>query len=406
MFNFKTIQRIKNDLPLNRDGINYGRVVAGKMYNLNLKELFKFLILCLVYRPQLSLLSSQNSTKLLSYNFNPCTRIDYAFIHDLVKKSSDFNVLRFDKRFSIAIVPLRFIKLIIEGANHIKFKLPIRYFFAYISLKVYYRELRRALDKTIDIQKYSLYCSFCDSYLDENLLTQMFLSKKIHTVTLQHGQYKTNKSGCESSDVESYLNFMSDYILAWNDATRQEFINAGIDGSRIVVCGVPKNCYDNNNASYTNKDDAICLFLNGDSHFESNLPMIEAVVEYCEKTKLYFTIRPHPASKRNDCTSFLKHSLFISYTENALYRFSIANTSGVIVEHILSSKKIYIFKNEKLDDLFDIEGITFKDSNDLTRLENQGVEFQPQQDIKKKFNPAQNLNEVRSNYKNFFDGLI
>jgi len=72
----------------------------------------------------------------------------------------------------------------------------------------------------------------------EHLLTQYFRKKGIPVYNLQHGVTFLYRKNVQ--DALEYTNMIADYHLTWGEYSRNELINYGLDGRRILVAGYPR----------------------------------------------------------------------------------------------------------------------------------------------------------------------
>jgi hypothetical protein len=217
---------------LEHEGIDYFKVIVSKLHRTSCIDVMKFLFLSLFYMPALKLESTKSENQkdkvLISRNFIASKRSDYSEIFENVSEFLDCDRLTISRNFNILQVinfTINFVSCF-SIANHpilnLRDKLEVTFLF------IYFRNFGKKINAIGVIDSYSKYISFCDSYLEENYLAQYANLKGLTTFTLQHGLYKNTGAIC-NNDSESYMNFVSNYMLLWGESTRRELLSAGID---------------------------------------------------------------------------------------------------------------------------------------------------------------------------------
>ncbi len=74
---------------------------------------------------------------------------------------------------------------------------------------------------------------FCDAHLSGFVLCLALKDLDVATATLQHGLYRSDDKG----SVMALSNFVADRIFLWDEITRAEFIDFGVESSRIEITG-------------------------------------------------------------------------------------------------------------------------------------------------------------------------
>jgi hypothetical protein len=405
--NGNKIQELKTDTDFINEEINFIKVIAAKLYSLNKKEFIKFFLLGLFYWPDFKLQrkNKDNSGFLFSKNFNCNARPDYQDIYDNVSSIQDNTTLNIDRKVSpVSIIDfaLKFPKRLIK--NYSK-KLTILEVLAITSLEVYFL---RVLDevKKIDLNQFQFYLSFCDSYLEENLLAQYCKNKKIKTATLQHGQFKYTKNNI-TTDSEAYLNFVSDFIIVWGEATKKEFSRAGVDKTRIIVAGVPKHIYGC--SSKTDKYSAFaCIYLNGDLHSDSNNDMLKIAVTVLRKKNLNYKIRCHPSSSFVVKENYNTDPLFKGYSleRGGNFEYNILHISGVLVDLLMNNENTIIYQDKKNIGLYHDLNIGFSTEIELTKIMTEKKKLTEKIKLAKKYlNVAEDFDSINDNYLLAFDKI-
>jgi len=403
---FHTIQRLKATRVLMSGRINIASVIAAKLYSSDAISLLSYIVLTIFYNAEFEVESTGGKKLLLSRNFLSVNREDYWDIYINFISLGEFDELIFRRRFSFVNVLKNITCFLSVIRNNVNLGLKFFDLLTVSSLQAYYIRAKKNYN-SIQFSNYESYISFCDSYLEENLVAQMAKCSGLKTATLQHGQYRVNMRGRESTDCEAYLNFVSDYIFVWGEATKIEFIKGGVESDRILVCGALKSFYEEDRVSYIVEDDAICIILNGDSHLKSNFTMLPLVAKFCEDRNISFYIRPHPASKNKFYEKFLKNPLCLGlHNDSRRYQFSIIHTSGVFVEMLMNDDCFLVYKDDFLDELFEIDGSNFCSVDELSFLYDNGVATMQAENLKSFFNVACNKADLIGRYRSAINEFL
>ena len=396
---FSSIQKLKASNLLVFRGINFSSVIASKLYFEDFKSFFSYFVLALFFEPRFSVEKKIDNKILLSRNFNPELRGDYVYIYNSFLSFGCFDELTFERKLSFKSFFYNAFFLVGLIVRNRKLEFGFFDVLQVSALQSYYMRAKKVYE-SIDLSKYSSYVSFCDSYLEENMLAQMAKLHGLKTATLQHGQYRVNSPGKETTDSESYLNFVSDYLFAWGEATRQEFIKGGVSSDRILLCGALKPFYEQDLSVKRVKNNAICIVLNGDNHHQSNLAMLDVVARYCKTYKIKFYIRPHPATKRMEYVKYLSiKNCQGLHLEGVSYDLSIIHTSGVFVEMLMSGESFFVFKDSFLESIFDLKGKSFSDIDELHSLYVNSDKVKVKDELKNFFNVATNKSDLEKRYR-------
>lgn len=364
--NGKIIQELKKNRLLSYRGLNLGSSISAKLYDISMVDTFKFVILGIFFQPQLKERTHTNSSQIIfSRNFSSEMRPDFHEMYSFVDSCIDSDALLFKRRLDILRSPKTFFIWLYIISKNFRLHLTINELISVSSLEVYYRKMVRKLD-SFQWDKYSCYVSFCDSYLEENLMAQMAKLNGLVTITLQHGQYKN--TGIDiTTDSESYLNFISDYMLVWGQATVDQMVSAGVSKNRLLLSGVPKYIYDKRHLFSCGDIGSVCIYLNGDNHFESNYGMVKVCLEYCEKNGIDFYIRRHPSSVKKLDSATYNSKLFKGFISGnqRVTPLNVVNSSGVSMDIIMRGGIVAIYVDENTNELYQKLGLHFHDLEGL-----------------------------------------
>lgn len=228
--------------------------------------------------------------------------------------------------------------------------------------------------KIIDVNKYSLFVTFCDVFEQDNLMVQTFRNEGIPTVSMQHGQAYCKK-GFETSDDLEYENFTADYKLSWGPQTMNELIKGGIEKSRIINVGTPKYIGQNREKLQGNDQYIFGIVFNNKESFQSNIDMLEDANRMCEKFKLNYYIKLHPADSITKYEKFInskflirvfKHEPLEDYLKTVY--FSIANYSSIYMELYYYYHPTLLYRNELTKKIFKDDFNTYENYEEFEKI--------------------------------------
>ncbi len=368
-------RKLKQNCNFRINQIDYARVIATRVYNRSMKNTLKEFIRMCVFDYDFRIIEKSQSDVLCTYSYRGKGRMDY---DDIFDKFCSFVDNRCDKVEFIYRKRVRYIFL--------KLFYAVKYYFALKRWKVdnplyvaivlaQFLRYEAIINKKIVWKKYSLMVSFCDAHGVENMMAQIARNHNVKTATLQHGQYRTLKRQTENADVEAYENFVSDYLLAWGEKTREEFVKGGINRERILLVGALKPFSYNQREENDGILNVFGVVLNGNVYEKNNLRMISYANKLAEKYNLRYVLRLHPQNSEDtylsQCDSrFLLKK--INCTENVDYMrmvdFSLVHMSGVFVELLSINSPIFVMNDVFLEDIFKLKGATFSNEDELYSL--------------------------------------
>lgn len=408
----KRIEQIRNHKALIIDGINYGRVIAMDLYDTTCKGYIKQLVKCLLFEYKVK--RNGESDCIFEYSLSYVKRRDYDGIRDyFFKIFPDFSYVSIDKVKSIKHI---FSKVFICFGRWISFLFRgVKSPFLCTILVTEYKPLEKKIKDTVCFDKIKLAVSFCDARGEDNLFTQMANARGAKTVTLQHGQYRVLNEEKEKADVEAYKNFISDYLLAWGEVTKREFIKGGISGERVLPVGALKSFSDATIPPKHKFKGVFGVVLCGEIYIDTNIAMINFANKLAEKYGLKYFLRMHP---KNNAERYLKHvnrdalSEYSFHVKNEEYvekvDFSIIHMTGVFVELLGLNSVLFVYDDKYMEDLFKIVPYTFSEEKKLFSLYEKMLECREEFEREQyqyyiDFNNGYHLEE---NYKNAISMIL
>lgn len=213
--------------------------------------------------------------------------------------------------------------------------------------------------------------SFCDAHDCDNILAQCANKLGKITVTLQHGQYIILGHDC--AENMALTNVVSDYLCAWGEATCCEFNKVGHKIPKAVPLGSLRSFnelsrpYTVSSLKQAENKPLLCLMLNADIQSSQNEKMIEIINGFCDSSKMQYIVRFHPKNNKSHYTKLFGQCYLgpCSEVNKSDVVFSVAYTSGVMVEQLILGELVFLYQDEFSPDVFKQEIIGFKDSRQL-----------------------------------------
>lgn len=310
------------------------------------------------------------------YSYIDANRDDY---DDLINSFYDFipvnekELIILKRKFKFQFLfkfIFMFIKTIVEHKNVIVSPSCSKNIFLISLAKVNIDAIEVMLDD-IDVK---LVVTFCDALFEDSLITQVAKEKGIKTATLQHGQYHiVNKDVPENLALN---NLVSDYLFSWGKATVNEYKSKVNGPTKVVPVGICSNSYrisknyaNNSNEKYS--FNGFKVLLNADNNYEQNVSMIKCIIDYCDSSKLTFSIQFHPKNDKNKYLPLLNKTLnFIDGKYETKNRLSILYTSGVLVKLLSNAENFLLFKTSETPDIFKNSIPGFCDQNSFIKVLN------------------------------------
>lgn len=397
------IRKLKVSNILLKDNINYGRVIATKMYGKGFKYIFYLLIQLLFFNYKV--LHVKNGKKILAlYSFSSSNRKDYDEIVNNFKNTlEEYDELNLILKLSIKYCMRKIVLLVKTYLFYRRHNL--KDCFKIAILVTFYSTIQKELENIIIGNKYCLLVTFSDGHHIENLAAQIANNNSIKTATLQHGQFRFLRKGYENGDCEAYENFISDYILTWGQATVDEFKKFNINENRMLKVGALKKF--SNNSFHNKKTDAniFGVILSGETYKESNINLINLANQIAKQYDMKYVLRVHPKNNIRFYQSYCDPLYVIDtirYIENKEYvdqvDFSLIHMTGVFVELLSLGTPLFVFEDVYLEDLFKIKGFTvsaideFKENYEIfLKNRSESIKFLQQQYYY--FNERGNVNE-------------
>ena len=172
----------------------------------------------------------------------------------------------------------------------------------------------------------------------ENMLVQYFNSKKIQTVTLQHGLY-IDYSGFDNKNRINYENIVSKYFLAWGTDTKK-LIQKYNPHVKIHICG--KTDLTRKLENTEESSNYFTIIFDQELFKEYNKSLLEIGNQIALNLNLEMNIRLHPANNHND------YKLDKSHLNLNIYKskFILGHTSSLMFEIMNYNIPVFKLKSE------------------------------------------------------------
>lgn len=361
---YRKIQAFKTSQTAAIDGVNYAHVIASYLYDFSLLGWIKKLIFSLFFRITVIKEKDEGESILLFYSCRNKLRADYDYIPLRLQQilGELCTYAESGQRMSLLQAPRTLVRLPSSLIATRGFKASLFQRIGAALLIAKYRTAEEDLVKLLNGK--NCLVTFCDAQPLENLLTQIARTRNLFTCTNQHGQYRVLNETNMSPDAEAYTNFVSDRLLCWGEATRCEFVKAGISEDQLSVTGWLRKWSAPPTGWSVSRQSVFGVMLNGKNGKSSNARLIKAANTIALRCGLRYIVRLHPWSKATEyqhlvtdnCIAIDKFSL-----PDYLLRvdFSIGHMSGAVIEMLHSRSLVYLLDDGYLADVFIKEGLSF-----------------------------------------------
>ena len=213
----------------------------------------------------------------------------------------------------------------------------------------------------IDFTPVKKYLSMCHIIGLENLLTQYFRQKGIETFSLEEGIYMVYKRTFVIGAI-AYENFATDHLLCWGQYTKDQYIEYGIDASRIDVAGYPKS-QTLKPQKQNNKYQKCLVMLAGPLFGDVNNNLLTMLGSL--RDEIDITLKSHPVNYSEMETYAKKHTFSIipksqsiaDCFENGDYDFSIAVNTTAYYESWMAGIPCIRYNDERFDNFYGFDDL-------------------------------------------------
>lgn len=164
---------------------------------------------------------------------------------------------------------------------------------------------------------------FYDAETTNNYFAQMYKSKGLETITLQHGimvaPVKELSDNVDFAGIE-FEGVVCNHFLVWNEFTKQQAMSCGIKESVIHVVG-PLKCIGMKRIKEAPSNSLFCLILDGRFTDENNRPMILLANRIAKDLNMKYIVRFHPSYSKNEFDDIID----FSYAEKCVESYSLVD---------------------------------------------------------------------------------
>lgn len=344
------------------DRINYANVIAQYLYDTSLFGWLKKVAFSLFFSTHITVVDSNSRKILLYYSCRHKKRLDYDHIFSEIKESLNDHCDHVESKECFSVIQpwhtVRELKTAFSATIGYN-KKTIHRIGAALLIAKYISTSKHKLESLV--KKRESLITFCDAPASENILAQLAKSRGVTTYTAQHGQYRLLDKSNIGPDAEAYANFVSDYLLCWGEATRQEYIRFGFKPEQLITVGWIKNW---SNSRFQYLDGVFGVMLNSETSKDSNYELLRLARTIADHLNLNYIVRLHPSSSPrqyklylgNQCIDCNHYNL-----EDYLNRvgFSIAHMTGAVIEMLHYKSPVYLYDDGKLAKVFRVEGLSY-----------------------------------------------
>ena len=205
------------------------------------------------------------------------------------------------------------------------------------------------------VDKKLLICYF-DGGFFENIAVQIAKRKQIVTISCQHGQPIFQSKKFDLINQAQILNFKSDYFIATNLHTVDQFEKAGVDKNKIIEIGCFKDVRDLSEDRNVEKN-TLCLFLDSPSlpfSNDTNREMINFVQEFASRANCRIFVKPHPLDQlTNQNSPFVNENITVLNPRESLdaclsaTEFAICHASSVYLDLCERGIKSFVWASDQ-----------------------------------------------------------
>ena len=256
-----------------------------------------------------------------------------------------------------------------------------------------------------------IFVTYYDASPDESYAVQIVKGNGIKTATLQHGSFAQKSIKKTISDTAfEYTESVSDYYLAWNKYTKDEWEKIGLDPKKVIVVGIPRYAQPIT-VEKRIKGDGCKVFgvmLNNGSFDTHNRALIKIANDIAKALKMKYVIRYHPALPDGAYSNLIDKDLFLSISDNSLsiqeysntVDFTIISSSSVFIDLVFLGKPVYRLKVTEEDTYSTIQMNAFSNLDEFSKLLNKPG------DMNELFDYLCTTRDVASSYQNILNRLL
>ena len=238
------------------------------------------------------------------------------------------------------------------------------------SIMTYMLNIIDDLEKN-ELKNIEIFCSFCSNLNYEAILDYYFQKQNIPTYTLQHGLWFIYDK--YPIDLVAYENLVANKLLCWGKYTKDEFLKFGIDNSRLLVTGYPRETIMLK-PKETKKVKILVLFARVQYH-KNNLFIIDILKKLQSTSDLEIEFKLHPSLDYNVYELIAEESGFKMANNRTIkelmdtnnYTFSIVYNSTAYYDSYLNNCISFRLKDDEADNSIDVWDDSFSNISELEK---------------------------------------
>lgn len=261
----------------------------------------------------------------------------------------------------------------------------------------------------IDLQKYNLMATFCDSIIEEAFVTELCKAKGIKTATLQHGQFTAFRENTLVNSGVEIKSLKSDYFLVWNQMTIDECKKENIREVDLVPCGILGYFGKKYQPSVNPHNNVFGVVINHQVFEKENLALIQCANSLASQIGYKYYLKLHPNYSPDYFDSYVNKDYYIGNIKKGIpileyanmCEFSLASSSSVFCELVYVRHNILRLSTGEINDKFrDVPyGRTFSNCNDVITNYRKGFDKEEEQKL---FEYLCETDKVTEKYMSFF----
>lgn len=332
---------------------------------------------------------------------------------DKFSELSNIDVLRGEKPVNHSLTSLRFL------ITHVlpwffqlgKLNIPLLLRLQLLSLIIHNFKLKLIFDK-IDMSKYKLAVTFCDSIEDEAFFTAYCKSKGIKTASLEHGQYTAWREDKLINSGIEIRTLSSDYLLAWNQMAVDEVKKQGKTDIEIVKTGILGYIGQPYQQSKVPHNGKFGVVINHQFFEKDNIALIKSANLLAKRYGMKYYLKLHPNYSEDYFRDVIDDNFYIGNIRKgipmleyaAMVEFSLASSSSVFCELVYIKHPVLRYSTGQVDDKYkDVPyGLVFTSPDNVCACYEKGFD---DKDSEKLFDYLCTTNDVTSSYKKFLNAF-
>lgn len=270
--------------------------------------------------------------------------------------------------------------------------------------------MRNGLEKELNAHPKKLFIAYFDASPDESFAVQVARHYGLVTATLQHGIFASKQPRKMLSDTAfEYSDSVSDYYLAWNEYTKDEWKKVASETQKIKVLGIPKfSGAEEIKRPEKVKKNVFGIMLNNSSFPEHNKRLIQMANEIAKRSGIKYVLRYHPELKKDAYQEYIDKEFCMGKSDNGMtiqeyadtVDFTVISSSSVFIDLLYLGYPVYRLKVFESDTYSNVAFNAFSRADELTEM------LQSARGNEEVFDYMCTTRRVKKAYQDFIDEMV